>query len=449
MLMKTVLILTYYWPPAGGPGVQRWLKFVKYLEEFGWKAHILTVKDGTYSAIDEELVKEIPAGIPVIKTKSRDPFRFYNMLKGKKDGSVSVALININKKRSPVDRLAMYIRSNFFIPDARKGWVPYAYKEALKVIEQDDIDMVITTGPPQSTHLAGLKIKKKTGIKWLADLRDPWTNVYYNDMLPRTKRTGRIDKKYEDEVLTTADAITVVSPGMQKEFSDRNRNVNVVMNGFDMDDMESGRSGEDEKGRGEEEKGRDGEGEFSLTYTGNFKPNQHMPEIWDGIIELINENEDFKIDFRLRFVGNVDDSVPNYFKENGLSGNLDLVSYVPHAEITSIMRSSDLLLFIVPQSRNNKLIITGKLFEYLASGTTVLSVGPVDGDAAVILADTGREKIFDYSDKEEFKQKLFQYYRSWKTGDGGLEKLDTAMLDKYSRKSSARLMTDIMKEITS
>ncbi|MCK5765651.1 MAG: glycosyl transferase family 1, partial [Bacteroidales bacterium] len=170
MKTKSALILTYYWPPAGGPGVQRWLKFVKYLEEFGWKAHILTVKDGTYSALDEELEKEVPENIPVHKTKSRDPFRFYNMLKGKKDGSVSVALININKKKSFVDRMAMYIRSNFFIPDARKGWLPYAYKEALRIIAADNIDLIVTTGPPHSTHLTGLKIKKKTGIKWLADL---------------------------------------------------------------------------------------------------------------------------------------------------------------------------------------------------------------------------------------------------------------------------------------
>ena len=136
--MKRVLILTYYWPPAGGPGVQRWLKFVKYLEAFGWKSSILTVADGTYSAIDKDLENEIPEDLEVYKTRSRDPFRFYNMLKGKKDGSVSVALININKERSVVDRISMYIRSNFFIPDARKGWMPYAYKEALRIIEQDD-----------------------------------------------------------------------------------------------------------------------------------------------------------------------------------------------------------------------------------------------------------------------------------------------------------------------
>ena len=434
--MKSILILTYYWPPAGGPGVQRWLKFVKYLEEFGWKAYILTVKDGTYSALDEELEKEVPENILVHKTRSRDPFRFYNMLKGKKDGSVSVALININKKKSFVDRMAMYIRSNFFIPDARKGWVPYAYKEALRIIAGDNIDLIVTTGPPHSTHLTGLKIKKKTGIKWLADLRDPWTTVYYNDMLPRTESTRRKDKKLEDEVLALADAVSVVSPGMQKEFSDRNDNVQVVMNGFDMSDMEA------------VDTNIKNDAKFRLTYTGNFKPNQHIPEIWDGICELINEDEGFGKDFRLQFVGNVDASAPDYFINKGHEKNLELLSYVPHAEATRLMTDSVLLLFVVPQSRNNKLIITGKLFEYLASGTPVLSVGPVDGDAAVILADTSREKILDYKDKQAFKQKLMQLYLSWKSNGRKLDKLDTGMLDKYSRRSSARKISEIMNKIT-
>jgi len=434
--MKSALILTYYWPPAGGPGVQRWLKFVKYLGEFGWKAHILTVKDGTYSALDEELEKEVPENIPVHKTGSRDPFRFYNMLKGKKDGSVSVALININKKKSIVDRLAMYIRSNFFIPDARKGWVPYAYKEALRIIAKENIDLIVTTGPPHSTHLTGLKIKKKTGIKWLADLRDPWTTVYYNDMLPRTESTKRKDKKFEDEVLALVDAISVVSPGMQKEFSDRNDNVQVVLNGFDMSDMEAAGTNDEHDDK------------FRLTYTGNFKPNQHIPEIWDGICELINEDDGFGKDFRLQFVGNVDATAPEYFIGKGHEENLELLGYVSHAGATRLMAGSDLLLFVVPQSRNNKLIITGKLFEYLASGTIVLSVGPVDGDAAGILADTAREKIFDYKDKQAFKQKLMQLYFSWKSNGGRLEKLDTGMLDKYSRRSSARKISEIMNNIT-
>lgn len=432
--MKSVLILTYYWPPAGGPGVQRWLKFVKYFEKQGWKAFVITVQDGTYSASDPELEKDIPAGITVFKTRSRDPFRFYNLLKGKKDGSVSVALINIDSRKSFVDRLAMYIRSNFFVPDGRKGWVPYAYRQAVDVIREHGIDLLVTTGPPHSTHLAGLRLKKETGIRWIADMRDPWTTVYYNDMLPRTARTKRIDRGYEDSVLNNADAVTVVSPGMQQEFSSRSDNVHVVMNGFDFDDMK-------DEGNAVLPDGR-----FRLTYTGNFKPNQHVPQIWDAICELSGQNPEFREAFRLCFVGNVDASVIEYFRAKGLEDKLELTGYVSHADAVGMMKSSDLLLFVVPQSRNNRLIITGKLFEYLASATPILSVGPADGDAAAILAASGRDRMMDYAAGDMFMQKLSDYYAQWKSGGQRLVKLDTGMLEKYSRRASALKMTEIMEE---
>ena len=431
--MKRVLILTYYWPPAGGPGVQRWLKFVKYLEGFGWEPQVLTVREGTYSALDHELEKEVPEGLPVYKTRNRDPFRFYNLLKGKKNGSVSVALININKERSIIDRLSMYIRSNFFIPDARKGWVPYAVKEALSIFRREHIDLLVTTGPPHSTHLAGLRLKKKTGISWIADLRDPWTTVYYNEMLPRTVRTKNKDKRLEDEVLYHADAVTVVSPGMRKEFLGRNANTHVVMNGFDMEDMAS------------PVESLNGHEKFSITYTGNFKPNQHIPAIWDALCELLDENEDFNEDLILRFVGNLDATVPEYFAGKGRSDKLEIIPYVPHGEVTGIMAASSALLFVIPQSVNNRLIITGKLFEYLASGPPILPVGPADGDAAAVLLEAGREQMLDYNSKAQIKERVLQLYRGWQTGN--LTVFDASVLERYSRLSSAGKMAEIMNEI--
>lgn len=416
--------------------MQRWLKFVKYFHQLGWEAVVLTVENGTYSAIDPELEKEVSEGLKVFKTKSRDPFRYYNMLKGKKDKAVSVALINIDQKRSLIDRLSMYIRSNFFIPDGRKGWVPYAYREALRIMKDRHIDLLVTTGPPHSTHLTGLRLKKKLGIKWLADLRDPWTNVYYNDMLPRSARTRRIDREFEDAVLKNADALSVVSPGMQKEFSDRNENVHVVMNGFDLTDMDAGTTD------------RFREPSFRLTYTGNFKPNQHVPQLWEAICELAAEDPGFRKDFRLCFVGNTDDAVMQFFRAGKMEDVLELIPYVPHAEVTAIMKASDILLFVVPQSRNNRLIITGKLFEYLASGSPVISAGPTDGDAAGIIRKTGRLPMLDYNDKAGFKESLLNLYKQWKSPEGSLAQLDTAMLQAYSREASAGQITALMDKIT-
>jgi glycosyltransferase involved in cell wall biosynthesis len=212
------------------------------------------------------------------------------------------------------------------------------------------------------------------------------------------------------------------------------------MNGFDMEDME---------GAGIREYENTGRPEFSLTYTGSFKPNQHIPEIWDGIIELINEDQDFLKHFKLRFVGNVDASVPDYFSERGLNDNIELVDYVPHAVVTRIMKESSALLFVVPQSKNNKLIITGKLFEYLASGSPVLSVGPVDGDASGIISETGRSEMVAYTDRMKFKEQLMELFQIWKDGNGKIPELETVMLDRYSRRSSAELMAQYMKDITS
>ena len=432
--MKKVLILTYYWPPAGGPGVQRWLKFVKNLPALGWEPHVLTVRNGTYSATDEQLTAEVPGNVHVYKTKSRDPFRLYTLLKGKKDRSVPVALINIDRKRSAVDRIAMYIRSNFFIPDARKGWIPFAVKEALRIIREEQIDLLVSTGPPHSTHLAGLRIKKECGITWLADLRDPWTSVYYNDMLPRTARTRRIDKGYEDRVLMHADAVTVVSRGMKEEFADRNPHVEVVMNGFDPDDMPPA----------VQDIPAD---KFRLTYTGNFKPNQHVPVLWDALIELLEEDTAFATDFILHFVGNVDDRVAEYFNVHGMRHHLQLTGYVPHSLATAALTDSALLLFVVPSSRNNKLIITGKLFEYLASGRPILSVGPTGGDAAAVLGDTGRDGMIDYNDKENMKQCLLRHYHEWKQRGGKPGRLENSRLEKYSRQASAHKMAGIMHEL--
>ena len=414
--------------------MQRWLKFVKNLPALGWEPHVLTVRNGTYSATDEQLTAEVPGNVHVYKTKSRDPFRLYTLLKGKKDRSVPVALINIDRKRSAVDRIAMYIRSNFFIPDARKGWIPFAVKEALRIIRKEQIDLLVSTGPPHSTHLAGLRIKKECGITWLADLRDPWTSVYYNDMLPRTARTRRIDKGYEDRVLMHADAVTVVSRGMKEEFADRNPHVEVVMNGFDPDDMPPA----------VQDIPAD---KFRLTYTGNFKPNQHVPVLWDAMIELLEEDTAFATDFILHFIGNVDDRVAEYFNVHGMRHHLQLSGYVPHSLATAALTDSALLLFVVPSSRNNKLIITGKLFEYLASGRPILSVGPTGGDAAAVLGDTGRDGMIDYNDKENMKQCLLRHYHEWKQRGGKPGRLENSRLEKYSRQASAHKMAGIMHEL--
>ena len=285
-MAKKALVITYYWPPAAGPGVQRFLKFCKYFKDFGWDPIVLTVENGSYSSTDSSLAKDIPQNTRVFKTKSFEPFQVYNRLRGEKGKTVPVSLIGIKEDKRYIQRLSLFIRANFFIPDARKGWRPFAVKKARKIINEIGIDAIITTGPPQSTHLIGLDLKKEFGIPWVADFRDPWTNVYYNRFFPRTKKTENKDRKLENAVLETCDAITVVSNGLANEFRDRASRVEIIYNGFDHADIPAQEEFATEK--------------FTLEYIGNLKPNQNVEALYEAIGELVNENPDFSNDFRFK-----------------------------------------------------------------------------------------------------------------------------------------------------
>ncbi len=427
-----VLIITYYWPPASSPGVQRFLKFCKYLNEFGWEPHVLTVKDGSYPSYDNSLLKDIPDNIKVYRTKTREPFAIYNRLTGKKGKSISVGLIDMGST-SLIKRISMYIRANFFIPDARKGWNSYAKKKAKKIIKQESIDAVITTGPPHSAHLTGLYLKKRLGIPWLADLRDPWTNVYYNEYFPRTKRTCKKDKKLEDKVLKTADHVTVVSPGLKKEFDDRTKHISVIYNGFDDSDVVKKDDFKTER--------------FKLAFIGNFIPTENISSIWKAIMELKSEIMGFADYFRLCLTGNIDNGVINALEKYNIADLAIVRSYVDHDEATKMMAEANILLFVVPRSKNNKLIITGKLFEYIASRTPILSVGPVNGDASKILQDTGRDKMASFNSKNAIKMTLLKYYKKWLSAKYVVFKHEKGNIDEYSRRALTGRLSGLLEEI--
>jgi len=203
--LKNVLIFSYYWPPAGGVGVQRWLKLTKYLPEFGWNPIIVTVKNGSYPYIDLSLLHEVPGNIEVHKTKTFEPFEWYNLLLGKRGKHVPTAVLDSSTNKNFLQKLAAFIRANFFIPDARKGWVNFAIDTGEKIFRTKHIDAIVTTGPPHSTHLIGLYFKKKYPIKWLADFRDPWTHLFTNTYLPQINLVKKLDKKLEKRVLQAVD----------------------------------------------------------------------------------------------------------------------------------------------------------------------------------------------------------------------------------------------------
>ena len=435
--MKKVLIISYYWPPSSGPGVQRILKFCKYLQDYNWVPIVLTVKNGTYPSIDESLMNDIPKNVKVFSTKTSEPFALFNFFKGKsnKQNSGMVGMMGTQGKKSFFTKMALYIRSNFFIPDARKGWRKYARREAKKIIKSENIDLILTTGPPHSTHLIGLDLKKQTKVPWISDFRDPWTTVFNNKVLPRTERTRLIDKFYEDMVLQYSDGIMGVSRGLVSELSDRNRNAKVIYNGFDETDMKiDNLSTYTQK--------------FSVAYIGNFKPNQNIEELWQVLEDICKENELFKSHLIISLTGNCDASVNKSIEKYNLNDYLVQSPPVNHQEAIQQMCESNLLLFIVPRVEDNHLIITGKLFEYIASGSKILPIGPIKGDAAHILRYCDHPEMIDYSNKDAIKKFLLDAFNDWRKHENKSKKhSQTSTLSEYTRKSQTKELAVFMNSI--
>ena len=386
--MKKILIITYYWPPSGGSGVQRWLKFVKYFREFGIEPIILTVepKYATYPVYDESLVTDIPDGIKIYRAKAKSPFRIYSKIRGKKIPHSGFAGESNPKL---IERITRFVRGNFFIPDARKGWNKFASKEAKELIEKYQINCIVTTSPPHSTQLIGLELKKQFKLKWIMDLRDPWTDIYYNKDLYRTVWAKKRDLNLEKICIKNADNIIVVSKSIADLFSGKyaesKSRISVIPNGFDESDFQNLK--------------RTKVKEKYISYIGNLGssyPINHFLEAFKNFVD-INQN------WKLRFVGNVFEDVKIQIKELSLSNYVEFIPYVRHQEAIDFMVNSHALLLIIPDSEENKGILTGKLFEYLAARKPIIFIGPKDGDAADILKESSHVLLNDYVNIESLE----------------------------------------------
>lgn len=427
------MILTYYWPPGSGPGVQRWLKFCKYLPEEGWEPIVVTVRNGSYPSTDKSLVADIPPDLKVFKTATLEPFALYNALRGKSGKGVEVGMGNIKGKTSLFARFSNYVRANMFVPDARVGWNIYSLPQALKLIQVEKPDVLITTGPPHSTHLVGERLHRENGIPWVADFRDPWTNIYYNAFLNRTESTRERDRSLENLVVQNADAMIVASPGLKAEFESRSKQIHFIPNGYDEADLLRLNPAPYK--------------EFTLSYVGNLKAFQNVTELWTAIAKLSEENQLFRSNFKLRITGNIADEVKEGLAAAGIMDMVELLPFVPHQEAIERMMASHALLLPIPQDDGNKSILTGKLFEYLASRRPILSIGPTDGNAADILTECDKDGMIDYRDSAEMTRWLNRYFEEYLahpspmvTGNDGFK--------RYSRKGSTSSLASILNLLT-
>jgi glycosyltransferase involved in cell wall biosynthesis len=388
--MKRLLVITYYWPPAGGAGVQRWLKFSKYLPRYGWEPVILTVDPefAAYPALDPSLENDIPDQIKVHRTKATDWFRLYGNDKSK----VPSAGFAVNMDNSLKGKILRFIRGNFFIPDPRKGWNKFAFKKACEIIETQKINHIISTSPPHSTQLIGLRLKKKyPWITWISDLRDPWTDIYYYNLFYPTFISKSIDRHFEKEVLCNADQIIAIGNNLAKTFISKKAGIylktHIIPNGYDEEDFEGISPQKPDK--------------FTITYVGTLSEAYPI----EGFLSALTMIEKDGLDFLLRFVGTVPVEVKMKINSSISITKTEFIPYVPHLEAIKLMAKSSVLLLIIPETRKNDVIVTGKVFEYIGACKPVLYIGPKDGDAANLLRRCGYRGIFscnDYAEMAEF-----------------------------------------------
>jgi glycosyltransferase involved in cell wall biosynthesis len=394
--MKKVLIITYYWPPSGGAGVQRWLKFAKYLPEFGWQPVILTVDPqyASYPQRDESLANEIGPDCLVYTTKSFELYNLYKLISGKKE--VPYGGFANESKEGLLQKVSKFLRGNFLLPDPRKGWNKYALKKAEELIREFNIETVVTTSPPHSTQLIGLSLKKRHDIRWIADLRDPWTDIYYYHQFKHTALARSIDRNYERQVIEQADVVVSVSEDVKRIFAEKSQlsiaaKTVVIPNGYDEEDFKL--------------KDIPTESRKIITYTGTISEAYDVDKLLDALVRL---DEKLKAQLLIRFVGKIPITVEQRFRDTGL--DIELVGYVDHPKSIEYLLRSDLLLLVIPKVANNKGILTGKFFEYMASQKPILAIGPVDGDLTKIILETNCGRIYDYSDSEgmiRFIQNVF------------------------------------------
>lgn len=423
------LILTYYWPPSGGSGVQRWMYFARYLQEFGIEPVVITVdeKYASYSSTDESLVEKVKH-VRVYKTKTLEPLRFYSFLKSG-NAKKEIPQGNVGgKKKGLIDKFATYVRANFFIPDARVGWNRYAFSKASELIRNEKFDVIITTGPPHSTHLVGLKLKKKFDIQWIADFRDPWTEVYYNELFKRTPKNALKDQNLELSVLQKADCILTVGPSM-KDLLDRKipgqqEKVKYIYNGYDSEKM-NGIS-------------RKAHSRFTICYVGILNANYPYQPFVTALTNCLEKHPDWEV--TLKLVGRIEEDVIAAFET--IPG-IELIKNgnVPHPKALETMINADLLLLILPADESSKIIVSGKLLEYVASNVPILGILNPASDAAALIHKFAQGQAFH---PDEIDQ-ITSFLSNLKNGELPI-KQELGNFEDFDRKNTAKQLAALIRD---
>ena len=417
-----VLIITYYWPPAGGSGVQRWLKFVKYLQNFDIEPIVYTVDNANYPKEDSSLLNEFPENIKVLKQPIWEPtdlFFWKKKSEQKKDIS-----------NSTNSEFLSFIRGNFFIPDPKVFWVKRSVKFLNNYLKENNVDVIISTGPPHSMHLIAKKLHQKHRLKWIADLRDPWTDLYYNREFKQLLFAKNKNKKLETSVLKKADCVLTVSNSLKKEFAKKAKRVAVITNGFDDEVLTKGLVVLDKK--------------FTISYIG-LLPKQSNPKLLFKVLSTLSlENSDFKKDLEIKFIGDISEDVNIEINSYDLSANTSFIGYVSHEKAIDYQKKSQVLLLLIPNIEKSEGILTGKLFEYLTAKRPILAIGPETGDLSEILKNTNAGVVLNFDNEERLTSEIRKLYSQYKTGN---LKVDSKNIEQYHRKELTNSLSEIIKSL--
>lgn len=427
--MKRVLIISYYWPPGGGAGVQRWLKFAKYLRDFGWEPVVYTPQNPEYPALDPSLEKDVPKGIEVLKTRILEPYLLYKIFSGRSyRENIQAGFISEKKRPGIAEKISAWIRGNLFIPDARCFWIGPSVKFLAKWLRENHVDAIVSTGPPHSMHMIAYGLKQMVNIPWLADFRDPWTQIDFYNKLRLTRWADAKHKRLERKVLETADRVVTVSPtcseGLKSIYS---RNIHVITNGFDPADFGN--------------LPPFGYDTFSITHLGSLNADRNPHKLWEVLAQLVEQREFFATKLAIRLIGKTDISVLDSLQATGLTRFVEKTGYLPHDQALAKASQSAVLLLPLNNTPNVMGITTGKIFEYLALKRPVLAIGPEDGDAASIIMQTQSGHIASFDDKNKMTQLLLEWEQAILNKKLELNSRNT---EHYSRLELTRALSKIL-----
>ena len=435
--MKKVLIITYYWPPSGGSGVQRWMYFAKYLSQYGYEPHVITVdeKYASYANIDSKLIKHIEH-VKVYKTKTFEPLKLYSYLTtgdskaGLPQGGVK------NKEASLLKTMASFIRGNCFIPDARKGWSSFAYKKAKEVIKLESIDTIITTGPPQSTHLVGLKLKSKLNVKWIADLRDPWSNIFFIKDLYRTSWAQKYDEKLEHRVLKNSDVNLTVGirlkellQGLYTDIS--SHKFKHIYNGYDSDLINSIKPQKNNH--------------FEMTFIGLLTDHQPYKSVIKSLNFVLKEYPDANI--KICLAGRISDDIIKDFESNLPQIEIINKGYISHKDAVQLMKNSDCLFNCLAEMENDEILISGKQMEYISTGNPILCFGNPNGESAMLLNQMQYACMLDKNNIQTASNFIKLLYENWLKGNSLTNNVNTPFIQSKSRKETTKQLAQLLDEI--